>query len=110
MPLKISSLLEPPFSTGLNVIFKVKCWYLSSLLLRDIYQLKVSVVLTCEIVKDVMFHKSPPFIVKQFFFLFVPRDIALQELQVTIFTSPDVRIREKFLKILPQVKAESKIP
>jgi hypothetical protein len=89
-------LLEPPFSTGLNVIFKVKCWSLSSLSLRDIYQLKISVVPTCEIAKDVMFHKSPLFIVKQKFLLFVPQDIVLWELQVTRFTSPDVRGCEKF--------------
>jgi hypothetical protein len=88
--------LELPFSTGLNVFFKVKCWFLSSFSLRDIYLLKISVVSTCEIAKDVMFHKLPLFIIKQKFLPFVPRNIALQESQVTRFTSPDVRGHEKF--------------
>ena len=91
--------MEPPFSTSLNVFFKVKCWFLSSFSLRDIYLLKISIVSTCEIAKNVMFHKLQLFIVKRKFLLFVHRNIALRELQVTRFTNPDVLGREKFQQL-----------
>jgi hypothetical protein len=92
-------MLEPPFSFWFKSILKVKCRFLSSFSLRDIHLLKISVVSTCEIAGDVMFHKLPLFIVKRRLLLFVPRNIALRELQVTRFTNPDVRGREKFQKL-----------
>jgi hypothetical protein len=101
-------MLDLPFLTGLIVIFKVKCWSLSSLSLHDIYLLKILVVPTCEIAKDVMFHKSPPFIVKRKFLLFVPRDIMLWELQITRFTSLNVRGCDKYLKAYLRLKPRVK--
>jgi hypothetical protein len=77
-------------------ILKVKCRFLSYFSLRDIHLLKISVVSTCEIAGDVMFHKLPLFIVKRRLLLFVPRNISLRELQVTIFTNSNVRGHRKF--------------
>jgi hypothetical protein len=89
-------LVGASFFIWLKSILKVKCQFLSSLSLRDIHLLKISVVSTCEKEGDVMFHKLPLFIVKRRLLLFVPRNIALQELQVTRFTNPDVRGHENF--------------
>jgi hypothetical protein len=46
-----------------------------------------------------MFHKLPLLSLNEGCLLFVPRNIALRELQVTRFTNPDVRGREKFQKL-----------
>jgi hypothetical protein len=108
-PAVLSHMLEPPFSTGLNVIFKVKCWSLSSLSLRDIYKLKFSVVPTCEIAKDVMFHKSPPFIVKQIFFTFCTSGYRASGVTSHKIYKPRCARSRKVVKSLPQVKAKSKI-
>jgi hypothetical protein len=43
-----------------------------------------------------MFHNLPLYIVKRKSLLLVPRNIALRGSQVTRFTNPDVRGREKF--------------
>jgi hypothetical protein len=82
-----------------NLFLNVKCHVLSSFSLRDMHLLKISVVSTCEITRDVMFHNLPLYIVKQKSLLLVPRNIALRGSQVTRFTNPDVRGREKFQKL-----------
>jgi hypothetical protein len=79
-----------------QIFFKSQSQFLSYFSLRDINLLKVSVVSSCEIAGDVMFFKLPTFIIKRRLFLFVPRNIALRELQVTRFKNTDVRSREEF--------------
>jgi hypothetical protein len=95
--------LEPPFSTSLNVILKIKGWPLSCLLLRDLYPLKISVVPICEVAMAVVLLSHFHLTIERDFSLFYTSGYRVSGVTSHTVSKPRCAKSRNNLEILPRL-------